>query len=43
MYAISCQFLVDLAGHENHPQIVPYAECPDGQFMAVDMRELIGA
>ena len=42
-YAVPCQILVDVAGHENYSQVFPYAECADGQLVAVDMGKLIGA
>ena len=42
-YAVPFQIPVDIAGHEDHSQVFPYAERADGKFMAVDVGELIGA
>ena len=42
-YAVPCQILIDVAGHENDSQVFPYVECADGQLVAVDMGKLIGA
>ncbi len=42
-YAVPCQILVYVAGHENDSQVFPYVECADGQLVAVDMGKLIGA
>ena len=41
-YAVACQIMVDIAGHEDDSQIVPYAERADGQIVAVHVGELIG-
>ena len=40
-YAVPCQILVDIAGHEDHSQVFSHAERADGQFMAVDVGELL--
>jgi hypothetical protein len=42
-YAIPCQILVDIAGHEDHPQVFSYTERAEGQLVAMYVRELIGA
>jgi len=42
-YAVPCQILVDIAGHEDHSQVFSYAERADGQLVAVDVGKLIGA
>ena len=42
-YAVSCQILVDIAGHEDHSQVFSYAERADGQLMAVDVGEFVVA
>ena len=42
-YAVPCQILIDLAGHNDDSQVFSYAECTDSQLMAVYMGELIGA
>ena len=42
-YAVPCQVLVDIAGHEDYSQVFPYAERADGQLVAMYMGELIGA
>ena len=42
-YAVSCQILVYIAGHEDHPQVFSHAERADGQLVAVHVGELIGA
>ena len=42
-YAVSCQVLVDIAGHEDDSQVFSYAERADGQLVAVHVGELIGA
>jgi hypothetical protein len=42
-YAVPCQFLVDIAGHEDHSQVFPHAERADGKFMAVDVGEFVVA
>ena len=42
-YAVSCQIMVDIAGHEDDSQVFPYAERADGQLVAVHVGELIGA
>ena len=41
-YAVSCQILIDIAGHEDHSQVFPHAERADGQLMAMHVGELIG-
>ena len=42
-YAVPCQFLVDIAGHEDDSQVHPQAERTDGQFMAMDVGEFVVA
>ena len=42
-YAVPSQVLVDVAGHEDYSQIFPYAERAEGQLVAMDVGELIGA
>ncbi|HYM88695.1 MAG TPA: hypothetical protein VES92_06215 [Nitrospiraceae bacterium] len=42
-YAVSCQILVDIAGHEDYSQVFSYVERADSQVVAVHMGELIGA
>ena len=37
-YAVPCQILVDIAGHEDDSQIFPYAKRADGQLVAVHVR-----
>ena len=41
--AVSCQVMIDIAGHEDDSQIFPYAERTDGKLVAVHVRKLIGA
>ena len=41
-YAVARQIMVNIAGHEDDSQIVPYEERADGQLMAVHVGELIG-
>ena len=41
--AVSCQILLDIAGHEDYSQVFPYAKRADGQFVAMHVGELIGA
>ena len=43
VYAVPCQILVDIAGHEDHSQVFSHAERADGQLVAVHVGELIGA
>lgn len=42
-YAVPCQIMVDVAGHEDDSQIFPHAKRADGQFVSVHVGELIGA
>ncbi len=42
-YAVPCQILVDIAGHEDHSQVFSHAERAGGQLVAVDVGKLIGA
>lgn len=40
-YPVACQIMVDIAGHEDDSQIVPYTERAEGQLVAVHVRELV--
>lgn len=42
-YSVSGQFLINIAGHQDHAEILPQSEGADSEFMAVDVREFIVA
>jgi len=41
-YAVACQVLIDIAGHEDHSQVFSHVVCADSQLVAMHMGELIG-